>query len=248
MSLYISTKFNINYDTEEMKLAAVNGNGYAIQHISNPSEEIKLAAVKQNGYAIEYINEPSDEVKLAAVKENGWAIQYIEDQPEEIKLAAVHQDGLAIKYISDSTEEMKLAADSTRYKSDLMLINAGKKPIEYFKKQKNKIYKLIAEKNKSALIKLVESISKKIAVIKNVPHELTTNNRRKLCETDIGTITNQCEKDKLIIDGFFYINMLCNELLYNPFKADIILDNKISKIVSINKFSEQPGTTIEKLS
>ena len=110
MSLYISTKFNINYDTEEMKLAAVNGNGYAIQHISNPSEEIKLAAVKQNGYAIQYMIDPSEEIKLAAVKDYGYAIKHIENPTEEMKLASVKENGYAIEYIANASEEVQLAS------------------------------------------------------------------------------------------------------------------------------------------
>jgi hypothetical protein len=37
----------------------------------NKIEELQLAAVKEDGYAIRSINNPSEEVQLVAVKQNG---------------------------------------------------------------------------------------------------------------------------------------------------------------------------------
>jgi hypothetical protein len=158
------------------------------------------------------------------------------------------QDKTHMIKISDLIDEFTSTNDQ-RYKSDILLLNSGKKPIEYFKYQKNKIYKLIANGNKSDLLKYLTSISHKISVIDNsIEHDMTGNNRRKLCGTSNEySLTNQCSNSKLIVDSKFYLNILCNELMYNSFKADIILNNRMSKMISINKFSEQKGTIVEKI-
>ena len=59
-----------------------------LQYIENPSEEVQLAAVSQDGWAIQYIKNPSEEVQLAAVNQNGDAIQYIKNLSEEVQLAS----------------------------------------------------------------------------------------------------------------------------------------------------------------
>ena len=42
-------------------------------------EDICLAAVKQNGYALQYIKEQTPDICLAAVKQYGYALQYVEE-------------------------------------------------------------------------------------------------------------------------------------------------------------------------
>ena len=59
-----------------------------IQYIKNPSEEVKMAAVKQDGWAIQYIKNPSEAMQMTAVQQNSWAIQYIKNPSEEVKMAA----------------------------------------------------------------------------------------------------------------------------------------------------------------
>jgi hypothetical protein len=90
IALYQTFEF-IKNPSEEVKLAAVKQNGYAVQFIKNPSEEVQLAAVMEHGCAIEYINEPSEQVQLAAVKKFVVAIKYIKNPSEEAQLAAVKQ-------------------------------------------------------------------------------------------------------------------------------------------------------------
>ena len=94
-----------------MQLAAINSNGYAIQHIHNPSEAVQIAAVKNNGYTIiQYIHNPSEVVQLAAVKENGYAIQHIHNPSEAVQLEAVKNDGYVIQYIHNPSEAVQIAA------------------------------------------------------------------------------------------------------------------------------------------
>ncbi len=98
--------------SEAVQLGAVRQNGQAIQFIENPSEEVQIAAVKQDGYTLKLIKNPSEAVQLGAVRQNGQAIQFIENPTDEMKLAAVNKNGYTIRYIRNPTEEMKLIAVS----------------------------------------------------------------------------------------------------------------------------------------
>jgi hypothetical protein len=94
------------------QLAAVKCNGFAIEHIKNPSEEVKLAAVKRNGLAIKFIENPSEEIQLAAVNTNENSVKFIENPSEEVQLAAIRKSpvGTAILYIENPSEAVQLAA------------------------------------------------------------------------------------------------------------------------------------------
>jgi len=48
---------------DDVQLAAVRKDGYAIQFIKNPSEAVQLVAVRKDGYAITYIDNPSEVAK-----------------------------------------------------------------------------------------------------------------------------------------------------------------------------------------
>lgn len=52
---------------DDILLAAVNEDGYAISNINNQSEALKLAAIQNQRGAIEYIKNPSIEVQLLAL-------------------------------------------------------------------------------------------------------------------------------------------------------------------------------------
>ena len=100
----------MKYLTGKDQLEAVKQNGYAIQHINNPSEAVQLEAVKQYGFAIQYINNPSEAVQLEAVKQYGYAIRHIKNPSEALQLEAVKQSGLAIYYINNPSEAVQLEA------------------------------------------------------------------------------------------------------------------------------------------
>lgn len=73
---------NIKTPSEAVQLTAVNhGPHWTIDYLYinkiEPSEEVKLAAVQKNGHALEYIKNPSESVQLAAVKQNVFAVGYI---------------------------------------------------------------------------------------------------------------------------------------------------------------------------
>ena len=69
---------------------AINLFGVEIRFIINPSEEIQLAAVKHDWYAIKYIQNPTPAVRRAAIRKNPWIIfDYIKNPTEEEKRLAV---------------------------------------------------------------------------------------------------------------------------------------------------------------
>ena len=84
----------------------------AIAEIKNPSEEVQLAAVKEDVYALYHIENPSEALQLFAVKEHYNAISLIENPSEEIQLAAVNQDAAAIQFIKNPSETLQLAVEA----------------------------------------------------------------------------------------------------------------------------------------
>ena len=101
---------DLNKCSEEVQLAAVKDDGYAIEFITNPSEEVQLAAVNQNGYVIGDITNPSEAVQLAATNGDGDAIQFIDNPSEVVQLTAVTKFGYAIHWIDNPSEKVQLAA------------------------------------------------------------------------------------------------------------------------------------------
>lgn len=91
---------------EEEQLKEVQGSGYAIQYINNPSEEIKLEALKKDGYAIQYINNPTEKMKLEAIKQNEDVIECIDNPSEEMQLIAVKNNGNNIIEIHNPTDKV----------------------------------------------------------------------------------------------------------------------------------------------
>ena len=48
--------------------------------VKEQTQEICLAAVKQNGYALQYVKEQTPDICLAAVKQDGYALQFVKDK------------------------------------------------------------------------------------------------------------------------------------------------------------------------
>ena len=74
---------------EEEQLKEVQGSGYAIQYINNPTEKMKLEAIKQNEDVIECIDNPSEEMQLIAVKNNGNNIIEIHNPTDKVIQEAI---------------------------------------------------------------------------------------------------------------------------------------------------------------
>jgi hypothetical protein len=132
--------------SQELGLAAVKQDPWAINYIKNPSEEIvlevvkkfpfpgkyitrvknpspkfQLAIVNEEGTLIKFLYEmgiqPSPPVKLAAVKNDGFAIQFIPNPSDELKIEAVKRDPDAIEFIGDQPEEAQIAVIEYDYSS-----------------------------------------------------------------------------------------------------------------------------------
>ena len=73
------------------------------------TEEICMAAVSQNGWALEYVpNElKTEEFCLAAVTQDGWSLYYVpkELKTEEICMAAVSQKFSALEYVPNKLKQ-----------------------------------------------------------------------------------------------------------------------------------------------
>jgi hypothetical protein len=73
----------IENPSEAVQLAAITlGPHWTIDYLYinkiDPSEEVKLAAVQKNGHALEYIKYPSESVQLAAVEQNVFSVGHIQ--------------------------------------------------------------------------------------------------------------------------------------------------------------------------
>ena len=83
----------MKYRTESQRLKAVTKDGYLINDIINcghtPSEQVQLAAVNRDGYAIVYIKNPSEEVQLAAIRNNHSSVVYIKKPSKQAIMLAV---------------------------------------------------------------------------------------------------------------------------------------------------------------
>jgi len=164
----------IENPSEEMQLAAVKEDIYAIRYILEkgikPSKEVQLAAVKRWGGAIEYILKSgiklSEEVQLAAVKENGNIIKHILESgikpSEEVQLAAVRESGEAIRYIDNPIEEVQLAAvrergsaikyiENPSEEMQMVAIKESEMNIENIKNPTEKVQLITVVKNASTI-------------------------------------------------------------------------------------------------
>ena len=127
--------------SEKVQLAAVKGNGLAIEYLVNrqkhESYEVRLEAVKQNGMALHYIIEPHrgitvldtpKEIIMTAINQNPESIYYLAKAglsiSEEAKLAAVKQDGELIRHLIKGgvSKEVQLEAIKQRAYSVVHLL------------------------------------------------------------------------------------------------------------------------------
>jgi hypothetical protein len=108
--------------TEEICLAAVKQNGFAIKYSQCNTEDIYIAAVKQNGLALKFCDYQSPNVCLAAVKQNGLALKYVRQQERDYDYdndynndpmytyrlcsTALRKNGMALKYVEKKTYEL----------------------------------------------------------------------------------------------------------------------------------------------
>lgn len=99
---------NLKYfkqSTPEVRRAALENKGWAIQYISEPSQEEQLIAVRRDADAIQYIKDPDCEVQVEAVKTSWNAVRYIEKPCREARRQAIIKNEQAIAYIGGFEED-----------------------------------------------------------------------------------------------------------------------------------------------
>lgn len=155
--------------------------------------------------------------------------------------------------IDDNGRKIKIddlynTLDKSRYQIDIVLVNNGKRPVEYFKKNKSKLMSIIDNPDK--VTAFIDHFVDKHISGDEVKWSLTGDNRRKICGTSNEyTIENQCKGNKLVVGHYVnhFSKLLKNELLHNPFKSNLIINNKLTTVIDPNKFSEKKGYIIEKI-
>jgi DNA-binding NarL/FixJ family response regulator len=90
---------NKEYNTERRVIKGLKN--YEFQ-----TEEICLAAVKQNGWALYYVKEQTPELCLEAVKEHARALEYVKEQTFEIVWEAYKQSKYSLDYAKPEFKKM----------------------------------------------------------------------------------------------------------------------------------------------
>ena len=62
-------------------------NAKDLKYAENSSEEVQMAAVQEDGWAIKYIKNPSKEVQIAAVKKDSIMLEYLKNTLKKDQLA-----------------------------------------------------------------------------------------------------------------------------------------------------------------
>jgi len=104
-------------------LNIVTKNGMAIQNISNPSNEVQLAAITQNPYAITRIKKEicTEEAKILAVSKEPFLITYISNPSEEVMLAAVRRNGCALFNILQYNPSPRVLQEAVKQNPNLKI-------------------------------------------------------------------------------------------------------------------------------
>ena len=69
-------------ELEDLRLAAVRHNGFAIRHIDRPSLQARLEAVRQDPMALEFIRHKPRAVVLEAVSRNPSSVRFLRRVPD----------------------------------------------------------------------------------------------------------------------------------------------------------------------
>jgi hypothetical protein len=76
-----------------LTLKLIQKNKHIISNLEkNQIQQLYLAAVEQDGFALEYITDQTDEICLKAVQQNGFALRHIKNQTIELCDTAYKQN------------------------------------------------------------------------------------------------------------------------------------------------------------
>lgn len=91
--------------TPDVRRAALENKGWAIQYMKEPSQEEQLLAVRRDADAVQYISNPDCDVQIEAVTTSWNAIRYISNPCQAARALAIRKNEQAIAYIGDFTQE-----------------------------------------------------------------------------------------------------------------------------------------------
>ena len=101
----------VNYQTEEICLAAVKNNGEALKYVHHQTDEICRAACLNNRYAIKYMHDQNEEFCLDILsnyKNSLGIFKHIRNPSVKICLEACKKDKSCLEYIDDMTLRHKI--------------------------------------------------------------------------------------------------------------------------------------------
>ena len=104
------TLFLYIFQNEEICMAAVKEDGWALLYVEHQNAEICMAAVKQAGFALQYVKEQTLDICMTAVKQHGLALQYVKQQTKDICVNAIKNHEDALQYVQEQTEDLCLDA------------------------------------------------------------------------------------------------------------------------------------------
>ncbi len=99
---------NVPEQTEELCIAAVKKNPWALRLVKEQTEEICLTAVGSFGLVLSLVKEKTPAVIKAAIKQNGMSLQHVPEElrTEEICFEAIRNHPDAIRFVQDPAPEL----------------------------------------------------------------------------------------------------------------------------------------------
>ncbi len=96
--------------THKICMKAIQKDAFAIQCVKEQTPELCMFAVKQNGSMLKYVKEQTPEICMEAVKQSKWNFDYVKEQTPEICMEVIKQDGHTLKHVKEQTHELCLEA------------------------------------------------------------------------------------------------------------------------------------------
>ena len=105
------------WDTEEMRKAAVQTSGRNIRFFPDASAGIRILAIHRDESAKEFIDMPTEEELATAIIKNPYLICKISSPSKDLQKVAVMHDGMALRCITDPDEEIKELAIKSNWRA-----------------------------------------------------------------------------------------------------------------------------------
>lgn len=128
---------------EELMLYAVGNAWNNLKYFKDPSDQVRRAALENKGWAIQYIKEPTREEQLIAVRRDADSIQYLTDPDCQIQTEAVRTSWNAIRQIKEPCHDAKLLAVKKNEQAIAYINDYTQEELAQFLKENIKIVKYI---------------------------------------------------------------------------------------------------------